>query len=67
VDSLSETDSETMTVSRSSAPDQSPPGEPWSVELRSESPDQTRLLGEQLGGLLRAGDLVLLHGSPGGD
>jgi tRNA threonylcarbamoyladenosine biosynthesis protein TsaE len=54
-----------MTASRSSAAEHSPPGEPWAVELRSESPDQTRLLGERLGALLQAGDVVLLHGALG--
>ena len=54
-----------MTASRSSAAEQSPPGDPWTVELRSDSPDQTRLLGERLGGLLQAGDVVLLHGTLG--
>jgi tRNA threonylcarbamoyladenosine biosynthesis protein TsaE len=34
-------------------------------DLRSESPEQTRLLGALLGTLLRPGDVVLLHGDLG--
>jgi tRNA threonylcarbamoyladenosine biosynthesis protein TsaE len=34
-------------------------------EMRSDSPDETRLLGTRLGALLRPGDVVLLHGDLG--
>ena len=35
------------------------------IELRSRSAEETRRLGALLGGLLRAGDVVLLHGGLG--
>ncbi len=35
------------------------------MDLQSASPDETRRLGEVLGGLLQAGDVVLLHGALG--
>lgn len=41
------------------------PGEPHSIEVRSESADRTMALGERIGRLLRAGDVVLLHGDLG--
>ena len=54
-----------MTASHLSTSEQSPPGDPWTVELHSASPEQTWSLGERLGALLQAGDLILLHGSLG--
>ncbi len=63
--SASKANDTSMTASRSSAAEDSPPGDPWTVELHSESPAQTRRLGERLGEILQVGDVVLLHGTLG--
>lgn len=63
--SASKANNTSMTASRSSAAEDSPPGDPWTVELHSESPAQTRWLGERLGEILQVGDVVLLHGTLG--
>lgn len=41
------------------------PAAPRTIELRSASADETRRLGALLGGLLQAGDVILLHGDLG--
>ncbi len=41
------------------------PGERRAIEIRSDSAERTMLLGERIGRLIRAGDVVLLHGDLG--